>query len=317
MAERLTQSGDYFVTQVDGVEFIVYVEDINFLRGEDPEIVHEGNLEFTVYGIGNGQQPHYFMVTTTDGEFAHVRSTASCNFDSCTRGMDLGYDFSTNPNTVYGGDYTNLVRQSSGDDIEATQPVLDPVQPSDQQLTSTADGEPTATFYGEPVLITWGGDTPNEPRGWSTATETDDVNVTVDTPINDSYCAGDTASVRLDIENQVVSGSVDIQIDVANQITGDIRSYTKTIPESGARETIDIAIPEGTNGTGIPVTFISVNGGKVYQDNANIGARSSEISFGNIDIPSSVMSGDSFTGSVEVSNSSDCNVDVTLSSTKN
>lgn len=283
MAETLTEQNDYFVTEIDGVQTVVYVDDINFLRGDSPEIVHEGGLEFTIYGIGNGQAPSYRMVTTVDGEFATVTSTSSCTFDSCVRGMDLSIDFSSNPKTVSDGEYTEV----SGD----------------------------GSFYNEPLLITWG-ESRVEPDDWEEALETPDYSVGVATPLNNSYCGGDTGTFELQFENQVVSGDVNISVDVTNLITDQTSVIDVTVPSSGATEAIDIQIPDNTNGQSLPIVSAVVDGDEVYRGSANVGASGGDISILSAQLPDGVMEGEEYTGSMTVKNESSCNVNITTSYSK-
>lgn len=284
MAEKLTEPNDYFVTEVDGVQTVVYVDDINFLRGDSPEIVHEGNLEFTIYGIGNGQVPSYRMVTTVDGEFATVTSTSTCTFDSCVRGMDLDIDFSSNPKTVSNGEYTEVSGEGS--------------------------------FYNEPLLITWG-DSRVEPDDWEEALETPDYKASVEQGINASYCAGDTASAKIRLENKVVAGDVSATLQVANQVTGDVKQIDVTVPPEGTTETVEVSIPDGVNADNTAIMYVGVgeDGERVYQDNAKVGASNSEVTISNVQIPDSVMGGEEYSGSLDVGNESDCDVNVSVSYT--
>ena len=284
----LTQSEDFIVTEIQGLQTVIYVENINFLTGEDPEIIHKGNLEFTIYGIGRGQQPNYFMVTTVDGIIAEVESTSTCDFDSCARGMDLSINFDASPREVSGGEFSRLTGDYS-------------------------DGD-TATFYNEPLLVTFGGSSPSEPQGWQEALETPDYKASVETGIQSTYCAGDTASAKIRLENQVVAGDTSVTLQVANQITGDVSERSVTIPPEGTTETVDVTIPQGVNADDTPLMFVGVNDERVYQDSARIGASSSEIAISNVQMPDSVMAGEQYDGSLEVGNVSDCDVEITVSS---
>jgi len=283
MAQTMDKSEDYIVTQVDGIDVVMYVRDIDFLTGNEPEIIHEGDFNFTIYGIGRGQQPTYYMTTLTSGVFAEVTATSTCDFSSCSRGMDLSFDFSSSPLDVSDGDYTSVSGEGS--------------------------------TYADRILINFGQDN-YEPDNWHENYDNPDVSASINGGVSSSYCAGDDVTISGVIENQVVAGSTTADIAVTNEVSGSTDTVSLEVPKPSIDFNSSITIPEGTNGSGLDLITIAVNGNDIYTGSADVGASSDEVNISSIDVPDSVMGGDLFGGSVTVSNDSNCSVNVTLSTSK-
>lgn len=288
--DPITQSEEYRVLEIDGIEIIVYVKDIRFLSGEDPKIEHEGDLYFKVSGVGNGQRVNYHLVSITEGYIAEVVSEGKCSFDWCSLGMDLNFDGVSG--TISSGEYSFLSGRHS-------------------------DEEPV-DFYSDSILLTFGArnDFPYEPEDWHTATDTPDVSASLVNGVSGPYCAGDTIAAEVEIINQVVAGDTTATVEVTNLMSGLTSTEDVNVPSDNTKYTAEVTVPDSINGKSVDVISVSVNGEGVYTGSADVGASFDSVNITSANVPDSVMLGREYTGSMVVENTSDCDVDVTASYTE-
>ena len=292
----------YDTLTVDGVEVTAVVIDNGelFLDSAWRNGYEEGNvkvlfedkggeiiLEFWPYG--DSSDTHHLRMDVFDENGSQLDEFYSdtCGYEGgCQTWVGFDYDFSGSTNSITPNDWT-------------------------VNEISTSGGQ----FSGDRLLLAFGTGGV-APDNWPEAIQSDtSYSVSTTSGVSASYCGGDTVEVSMEFQSRVLIGSADVAVSVTNPISGNTSQQTITASQSGTTQTFSVTVPEGAIGSSLDVIEISVNGNVEYTGTANVGPSDDQIQFGSVELPSEIVGGRGYEGSIDVSNESNCSAEITTSYT--
>lgn len=149
----------------------------------------------------------------------------------------------------------------------------------------------------------------------------------IDSDIADSYCRGDSGSVRIRVSNESICKAIDASLDITYELTGETESInlTNDFTETNKlkrlnskEEEITFTIPDNTSLGERDILTVDVNSSDAvnqlptYTFSSRIGNQASDLSLQSISDTDGVCGGDSISKDVIVENSGSCSSSVEL-----
>ena len=285
-------SGFYKTIRRENVTITFYVDDVYKFAADEvgraaiemreqsgTDGVWNGELQFWQWPVGQGQEPTIRIYDESGTNLSYVSSWQEADSDGSTIRSELVHNF-----------------------LDTGYNEFKPPEnfPGTQEITSDRH-----------IMVCYG---PTDmPEKWPEAVmQEGDYTATVTQEINNQYCAGDSASVEIELTNEALIGNTEVDVTVVNNITGNANTSTVSIPEGGTTITRSVDI-EGPSQTGASVMEVEINNDRVYSGSADIGVTDNDIQISVASLDDTVIEGQGYSGQLEVSNTGDCSADVTVS----